>query len=320
MRNGSFNVILVEADGAARRSAKGYAPHEPNIPAASDVVIVVTGLDLLGGELTSRWVHRAALAAQQIGRPEGSYLDEEALAKLNGLGAQMARRQAFQARRIAFLNKADALKTVEKGKDIARHLLDSGLVERVLIGSCISAEPVAAFASVINPGGSNMIAAIVLAAGSSKRMGEHKLLIRLGEKTVIEHAVDNILASAVDKVVVVTGYNAPPVRKVLAERGRETALKSGRLKVIHNPHYEEGQATSVRAGLAELNEHVQAILFCLGDQPLSPDTINTLVRTFREKKPLVVYPNIAGAGNPVLFQQKCVPGSCLKGDEGDVHY
>ena len=144
VRNGSFNVILVEADGAARRSAKGYAPHEPNIPAASDVVIVVTGLDLLGGELTSRWVHRAALAAQQIGRPEGSYLDEEALAKLNGLGAQMARRQAFQARRIAFLNKADALKTVEKGKDIARHLLDRGLVERVLIGSCISAEPVAA--------------------------------------------------------------------------------------------------------------------------------------------------------------------------------
>ena len=142
--NDSFNVILVEADGAARRSAKGYAPHEPNIPAVSDVVIVVTGLDLLGGELTSRWVHRAALAAQQIWRPEGSYLDEEAMAKLNGLGAQMARKQAFQARRVAFLNKADTLEKVEKGVDIARHLLDSGLVERVLVGSCISAEPVVA--------------------------------------------------------------------------------------------------------------------------------------------------------------------------------
>lgn len=164
-----------------------------------------------------------------------------------------------------------------------------------------------------------MIAAVVLAAGSSKRMGEHKLLIRLGEKTVIEHAVDNILASAVDKVVVVTGYNAPPVRKVLAERGRETALKSGRLKVVHNPHYEEGQATSLRAGLEELGEHVQAILFCLGDQPfVTPDTINTLVRTFREKKPLVVYPEYRGRrGNPVLFSAEMRPRLLLlKGDEG----
>ncbi len=161
-----------------------------------------------------------------------------------------------------------------------------------------------------------MIAAVVLAAGSSKRMGEHKLLIRLGEKTVIEHAVDNILASVVNEVLVVTGYNAPLVRKVLA---RESALKSGRLKVIHNPYYEEGQATSVRAGLAELNEHVQAILFCLGDQPfVTPETINTLVRTFRERKPLVVYPEYHGRrGNPVLFSAEMRLRLLeVRGDEG----
>jgi len=164
-----------------------------------------------------------------------------------------------------------------------------------------------------------MIAAVVLAAGSSKRMGEHKLLIKLGEKTVIEHAVDNILASVVDEVIVVTGYNAPLVCKVLAERGRETALKSGRLKVIHNPYYQEGQATSLRAGLEGLGERVQAILFCLGDQPfVTPETINTLVRTFNERKPLVVYPEYRGRrGNPVLFSAEMrVRLLEVRGDEG----
>ncbi|NLC50741.1 MAG: putative selenium-dependent hydroxylase accessory protein YqeC [Firmicutes bacterium] len=139
-----FNYILVEADGAARRSGKGYAAHEPNIPAVSDLVIIVAGLDLLGGKLTASCVHRAALAAKQIGFPEGADIDEEVAARLIALGVQKAWRQAARARRAAFLNKADNPQGLEKGMNIAKRLLSGGLVERVLIGSCLSADPVAA--------------------------------------------------------------------------------------------------------------------------------------------------------------------------------
>jgi molybdenum cofactor cytidylyltransferase len=166
-----------------------------------------------------------------------------------------------------------------------------------------------------------MIAAVVLAAGSSQRMGKHKLLIQLGGKTVIERAVDNVLNSIADEVIVVTGFNASQVRKVLAQGGRESALESGRLKLIHNPFYQKGQSTSLLAGLREAGEHVEAVLFSLGDQPfVTPETINKLIRIYRTRapKPLVVYPEFQGhRGNPVLFSMEMRARlRQIKGDEG----
>lgn len=155
-----------------------------------------------------------------------------------------------------------------------------------------------------------MIAAIVLAAGCSSRIPGHKLLIPLGAKTVIEHAVDNVLASDVEEIIVVLGYNAPVVARV---------LKNRRLQLIVNNEFRKGQSASIHKGLEAVNSRAEAVLFCLGDQPfVPPSLINKLIARFRENNCLVVYPQYQGQrGNPVLFSAALLPYMLnIKGDQG----
>lgn len=70
-REGIVDRILVEADGAARRSLKAHADHEPVISSSADLVIVLIGVDCIGARLNDKWVHRAGLFAQRIGGPIG---------------------------------------------------------------------------------------------------------------------------------------------------------------------------------------------------------------------------------------------------------
>ena len=64
-----------------------------------------------------------------------------------------------------------------------------------------------------------MICALVLAAGESKRMGTPKLLLPFGEKTIIEHILDNILLSKVDKILVVLGSVREKIREAMIHKG-----------------------------------------------------------------------------------------------------
>ncbi|MGA7677207.1 MAG: NTP transferase domain-containing protein, partial [Dehalococcoidia bacterium] len=85
-----------------------------------------------------------------------------------------------------------------------------------------------------------MVSAILLAAGQSKRMGKLKQLMPFGQSTIVEQAVDNLLGSAVDEVIVVVGYKAEDVIKAIAAKP---------VKVAINPDYEQGMSTSIMAGL-----------------------------------------------------------------------
>src|SRR5260370_14984711 len=84
-----------------------------------------------------------------------------------------------------------------------------------------------------------MLSAIVLAAGMSTRMRQNKLLLDFKGKALIVHAVDTLLASEIDEVVVVLGHQADKVRKELGGK---------QVKLGHNPRYREGLSASVRAG------------------------------------------------------------------------
>jgi len=139
-----------------------------------------------------------------------------------------------------------------------------------------------------------MIAAIILAAGQSSRMGQHKLLLPLREKPVLLHVVDHALAAGFDEALIVVGYHADDVRRLLAERP---------VQIVENPDYAQGQSTSVRAGIAALAPAVEAAIILLGDQPLvDATTLKLLLEAWQHTTRPIVAPFYHGQrGNPVLF-------------------
>jgi molybdenum cofactor cytidylyltransferase len=155
-----------------------------------------------------------------------------------------------------------------------------------------------------------MIAAVILAAGQSSRMGRHKLLLLLLGKPLLLHVVEAALAACVDEVVVVVGYQAAAVRSLLAGYP---------VRLVENPDYQQGQSTSLRAGILALEPEVEAALFLLGDQPLVPATLlNRLIAVYRAEQRDVVVPTYAGQrGNPVLFSRALFPQlQAITGDQG----
>ena len=155
-----------------------------------------------------------------------------------------------------------------------------------------------------------MIAAIVLAAGLSRRMGQAKLLMPVGGRPIIRYVVESVLAGGVDSVWVVTGPDVEPT---------EAALAGFEVQIVVNPAPEEGQAGSVRTGIAALPPSVDAVLIALGDQPsLAPSIIPALLAARRTTPKLIVAPRYRdGQGNPVLFKREIFPELLrLTGDQG----
>ena len=104
-----------------------------------------------------------------------------------------------------------------------------------------------------------MIAAVVLAAGSSTRMGSPKLLLPLAGKPIVQHVIDTALGAAVGEVVVVLGHDPEAVRG--AVRPDE------RLRFAVNERSTEGQSTSLRTGLDAVGPDAEAAVILLADQP-----------------------------------------------------
>jgi molybdenum cofactor cytidylyltransferase len=143
--------------------------------------------------------------------------------------------------------------------------------------------------------------AVVLAAGTSTRMaGRHKLLLSLGEEPVIRRTVREVLGSGPEETVVVTGFNADPVTRSLAGLG---------VRIQFNPRYDDGQMTSVAAGIAALAAPCDAVMICLGDMPLlKSDDYAELARAFaaRPRGSILVPQRDGQRGNPVVFSSSMI--------------
>jgi molybdenum cofactor cytidylyltransferase len=159
------------------------------------------------------------------------------------------------------------------------------------------------------------VAAIVLAAGRSTRMGgPNKLLENISGKPLVRIAAEQALASRARPVVVVAGH----------ERARvEAALAGLDVRLVHNPDYAQGLSTSVKAGLAALPPEAEAAIVCLGDMPqVTSALIDRLIAAFDpEQNALVVLPTFLGKrGNPVLWSRRFFPElMALEGDVGARH-
>jgi len=141
-----------------------------------------------------------------------------------------------------------------------------------------------------------MISAILLAAGASKRMGgENKLAKKIKDIPLIKHSVKNILASSIDELIVILGYQKEIIEKIID--------KNERIKFVFNVNFESGMASSIKIGLNNLSEKTEAFFICLGDMPMVNSNIyNQLIQSKNNKE--IIVPTYKGQqGNPILFSK-----------------
>ncbi len=143
------------------------------------------------------------------------------------------------------------------------------------------------------------IAALVLAAGQSRRMGTlNKLLIEIDGVPMVRRVVEMLRQSRADPIVVVTGHQ----RERVAD-----ALKDLPVTITHNPDFAQGLSTSLKAGIGALGDDVDGVLVCLGDMPrVSAAEVDRLIGAFNpvEGRGIIV-PTLNGKrGNPVLWSKR----------------
>lgn len=139
------------------------------------------------------------------------------------------------------------------------------------------------------------VAAVILAAGTSSRMGANKLLVELGGEPLIRHAARAALASQAGRVVVVTGNMAAEVR---------AALDGLEVELVHNPDYATGMASSLRTGVKAI-DGARGAMICLGDMPkLTALHLDALIHAFSaadDDRAIVVPTFERKRGNPVVW-------------------
>jgi molybdenum cofactor cytidylyltransferase len=159
------------------------------------------------------------------------------------------------------------------------------------------------------------VAAIILAAGQSRRMGgPNKLLARFDGQPLVRRVAENAVVSGAARVIVVTGHRAGDVASALA--GLD-------VDIVHNPDFADGLATSLRTGLAAVPESASGALVLLADMPdITSAIIDRLIDAFRKRRGLaIVLPTFSGKrGNPVLWPRAYFPELAeVTGDTGARH-
>ena len=161
------------------------------------------------------------------------------------------------------------------------------------------------------------LAVVVLAAGEGSRFvgGVPKQAALIEGESLVRRAARLALESGTEHVIVVTGAHEEQTRAALGEM----SVRAQRLRVVHNPLWAEGQASSVRAGLDALPAQVQAALFMPVDQPwLDPALLRRLLRAWNTGADLAA-PTVEGVlrGAPALFDRRTFADlGALRGDRG----
>ena len=152
-------------------------------------------------------------------------------------------------------------------------------------------------------------AILILAAGTSSRMGKPKQLLPYKHTTLLGWAIEQAQASCIDEVVCVLGANA-----------KEIELSSQKYDVIsiHNPSYEQGLSSSIISGLKEIVDR-NVVLIMLADQPnISRHYLNKLLEKHTSEPNKIIASNYGNSvGVPAVFPKKYYTELLkLKGDKG----
>ena len=158
------------------------------------------------------------------------------------------------------------------------------------------------------------IAGILLAAGASTRMGKTKQLLPLGEKTLIERVLVEALNSELDKVVLVLGYQAVEIKKII-----NPVSPQPKLSIIENRQFKQGISSSIIAGLSEIENTHDHVMILLGDMPfIHRDLIDLLLRRYLQSGlPIGAIKGKERLVHPMIFSRELYPELLiLRGDVG----
>jgi len=163
------------------------------------------------------------------------------------------------------------------------------------------------------------IAALILAAGASSRMGSNKLIADIAGTPMVARVARSVADSKARFITIVTGNQPDKVK---------AAVNGIEAKFVHNPDFAQGLSTSLKAGIAALPGDIDGVIVCLGDMPLvSQGTIDKLIAAFNplEGRAIVVPMHGGKRGNPILWAARYLDDMThLSGDQGarkllDVH-
>lgn len=145
------------------------------------------------------------------------------------------------------------------------------------------------------------ICAIILAAGTSSRMGRSKQLLLLNDKPLLEHVIQKALAAPFSEIVTVIGSEAEQIKKKIT-------IDDERFQWIVNENYSCGQSSSLKAGISYVGRQHDGIMIFLGDLPfLSYETIKSVMNAgimrLRDcEESFIIQPSYIGeVGHPVFF-------------------
>ena len=286
--------LLIEADGSRLRPLKAPAAHEPALPSWVRQVGVIAGLSGLGKPLESSFIHRPERFAALSGLSAGETVTPAALARVL-LHPEGGRKNIpVEARKAVLLNGAATSQRQAQGRYLAAQLLpafDAVLVADLHADDGMQAPETQVFA-VHEPA-----AAILLAAGGSRRLGHPKQLLEWRGQPLVRWAAQTALAAGLSPLIVVTGAYAAEVR---------LALENLPIETRHNPDWEAGQSTSLACGVKALPAETGSAVFMLSDQPyVTVELVRSLVELHAASLAPIVAPLVDGQrANPVLFDRR----------------
>jgi molybdenum cofactor cytidylyltransferase len=290
--------LLIDTDSSTGSPMKAADSIEPDIPVWTDVALAIGGISAIGKPLSAEWVANPDRFGEVVGLSQGEMITSEHFAAflchpaggLNGVPVGM--------RRIALIDQVDSPYSFEVAQELARSCLSSyQSVVLVNFDQCSQKykqqSPVAA---IYEP-----VAAIILAAGLSRRMKQPKLALPWGDTTVIGQIVQQILESGIKEILVVSGG---------AHQEIIEALVGKPVRIIFNPDFAASEMLdSIKLGLRNVSHFAQAALIVLGDQPqLQVRTIKYLTNAYAIHRPSLVVPSFKNhRGHPWLVDRRLWP-------------
>jgi len=308
--------LLLECDGSRQLPLKAPGSNEPPIPEFVETVVVVAGLAGLGKSLDKYTVYNPEIFSRLGNLPIGEVISVGAIENVISHKQGGLKNIPNNAKRILLLNQADTPSLQNQAGKIAKKLQSN-------FSSVIVAEL-----------GRNKIhtifehtAAIILAAGSSSRYGQTKQLLDYHGVPFINAVTSSAINAGLYPIVVITGADAIAVNEALMEF-------STKIKIIFNPNWQNGQSTSIRAGIDALDnlkyfesqgddldlisEYPGSVIFLLSDQPqVSPAVLRCLAEEHSHTLSAIIAPLVdSQRANPVLFDRQTFPD--LRNLEGDI--
>lgn len=164
-----------------------------------------------------------------------------------------------------------------------------------------------------------MITAVILAAGTSSRMGkENKLMLPYKKESILRHIILTLEQTRVERILVVLGHEADQVRTHLSD------LTHGRkVQTIVNKTYEKGMCSSFQTGVAALErDAVSGVVLFLGDQPLvSPEAVDSLITAFESDTTgtkVFIVSHKGKKGHPAIFHPDTIPDILAIPEDGTI--